>query len=256
MSSYGIWLSAAGMKVQDHRQSLIANNMANAETTGFKHDLAVIRQRRVESQESPTGMSYMHPVLDGLPGGIDIRSTFHNFAQGLSQHTERPLDVAIEGEGFLSVTDGEVTRYTRDGELAVNSESKLVLSAGRGRWKVLDDAGRSIEIDPTAEAPTISADGTIRQGQTIVAKLGLFNTDDKQSLRKVGGNLFDAGDTEMTGIPGRFIPETIERSNVEIMHELVSMIEASRAYQLNANLIRIQDEMTGRAIQSVGRRGT
>ncbi len=260
MSSYGLWLSAAGMKVQDHRQSLIANNIANAQTTGFKKDLAVIRQRAVESREGARGMALIHPVLDGLPGGINVRSTYHSFAQGGTEQTGRPLDVAILGEGFFSVANGDETRYTRDGQFAINADGDLVLAAGNGRWKVLDESGSTIALDPQGEKPGIYADGTIRQGQDVVAKLGLFTTgetglpgDDKQLLRKVGENLFDAGELDMVPIEGRLEPGARERSNVDVMPELVNMIEASRAYQLNANLLRMQDEMTGRVVQSVGR---
>lgn len=253
MSSYGLWLSAAGMKVQDHRQSLIANNMANAETTGFKKDLAVIRQREVASREVAGGMKLRHPVLEGLPGGVHVRPTYKSFAQGGIEQTGRPLDVAINGEGFLSVASDNATRYTRDGEFAVSAGGELVLASGAGRWKVLDDRGNTISLDPEAPAPQIYSDGTIRQGADVVAKLGLFTTDQKQSLRKVGENLFDAGELDMVPVEGRFDAGARERSNVAVMPELVNMIEASRAYQLNANLLRMQDELTGRVIQSVGR---
>ena len=253
MSSYGLWLSAAGMKVQDHRQSLIANNMANAETTGLKKDLALIHQRAIQSRERGGSAAMVHPVLDGLPGGINVRPTYQSFAQGGIEQTGRPLDVAIMGEGFLAVAGGGETRYTRDGEFAISADGDLVLAVGNGRWRVLDDSGSTITLDPEAAAPRIYSDGTIRQGEDIVAKLGLFTTDDKQSLRKVGGNLFDAGALDMVSIEGRFESGARERSNVAVMPELVRMIEASRAYQLNANLLRMQDELTGRVIQSVGR---
>ncbi len=82
MSSYGLWLSAAGMKVNDHRQTILTNNMANAHTTGFKHDLAVVTQRRVESQESGGSAQFAQPVLDGMSGGVHVRPSFQVFAQG------------------------------------------------------------------------------------------------------------------------------------------------------------------------------
>lgn len=262
MSSYGLWLSAAGMQVQDHRLSLIANNMANSETTGFKKNLAVVSQRQMESRENAGGMSFRHPVLDGLSGGVNIRQTYQSFAEGAIEPTGRPLDVAIQGEGFLSVSNGDQTRYTRDGELAVSGKGELVLAAGNGRWKVLDDGGSTITIDPEGQRPSIYPDGTIRQGEEVVAKLGLFTTgetglpgDGKQSLRKVGENLFDAGEMDMVPVEGQFVPESRERSNVDVMPELANMIEASRAYELNANLLRMQDEMTGNVIGTVGRIG-
>ena len=128
MSTYGLWLSAAGMKVSEHRQTLLANNMANANTTGFKRDLAVVTQRRVESQSSPAGFPFAHPVLDGLPGGVNVRPAYQSFEEGSIEWTGRPLDVAVEGDGFFAVTDGKVTRYTRDGGFTRNEKGELALA--------------------------------------------------------------------------------------------------------------------------------
>lgn len=253
MSSYGLWLSAGGMKVNQHRQTILANNLANANTTGFKHDLAVVTQRRVESQASLSGGGYAHAVLDDLPGGLNVRPTYRNFAQGPIERTGKPLDVAVQGEGFLVVSDGEVTRYTRDGALAVNADGELVLAAGEGRWRVLDNGGARIVLDEKGGPVSVSEDGTIRQDRTIVATLGVKTTDDRQALRKVGENLFDAGEASMTSVEGTFVPESRENSNFDVMHGLASMIEAARAYQLNATMLRLQDQASGQAVNTVGR---
>lgn len=253
MSSYGLWLSAAGMKVNQHRQTILANNMANANTTGFKYDLAVVEQRRVESLSAGGGGSFAHSALDGLAGGLDVRSTYQNFAQGRIERTGRPLDVAIDGDGFFAVSDGDVTRYTRDGQFTFNTDGELVMVAGQGRWKVLDDAEAPIVVDETAGEVSVLEDGTIRQGKTVVGVLGLMTTDDKQALRKIGGNLFEAKGVQMRPIAGRFVSESREESNFEIMGGLAAMIEAARAYQLNATLLQLQDQLTGQAVAKVGR---
>ncbi len=253
MSTYGLWLSAAGMKVQSHRQDVLANNLANTNTTGFKQDFAVVTQRRIESQESLQAGSFGHSILDGLPGGLNVRASHHDFAQGSIEKTGRPLDVAIDGEGFFGVTDGTSTRYTRDGQFTLNKEGELVLSAGKGKWKVLDDAGAPIEIDRAAGAFEVSQDGSIRQGRAVVARLGLFAATDEQTLAKVGTNLFDAGDEGMTPIEGRFVPKSREASNADVMSGLVQMMEASRAYQLNATMIQLQDRTTEQTVNTVGR---
>ena len=125
MSSYGLWLSAAGMKVNEHRQTILANNMANANTTGFKHDLAVVRQRLIASEARGNGATATHSVLDGLSGGVQVEATFHSFVQGRIEKTGRPLDIALHGDGFLTVSDGENTRYTRDGQLTTNAVGEL-----------------------------------------------------------------------------------------------------------------------------------
>lgn len=251
--SYGLYLSAAGMKVSDHKQALLANNMANANTTGFKQDLATVRQRLIESRENGSGFGTSHPVLDDLAGGLNVQSSFHDFSQGPIEYTNRPLDVAIHGEGFFAVENGNQTRYTRDGQFTINTAGELVLAVGQGRWRVLDDSGSRIVPDPVAEPPVISQDGTIRQGRTVLAKLGVVTTDDKQSLRKEGANLYDAGDLEMTQINVKLATKSTEGSNVDPMHGLATMIEATRAYQLNSRLIEMQDRMTDEAITTIGR---
>ncbi|MBI4716761.1 MAG: flagellar hook-basal body protein [Planctomycetes bacterium] len=255
MSSYGLWLSAAGMKVNDLRQTIHANNLANAQTTGFKQDLAVVRQRRVASEETPGGMSFAHPVLDGLAGGVNVRPVYHSFTPGPIEHTGKPLDVALQGKGFFAVSDGKVTRYTRDGEFARSRAGELVLAAGDGRWKVLAEGGAPIVLSETGGAVSISAGGDVRQGALAAGKLAVFAAADEQGLRKTGENLFDAGEVEMTPLEARLIPEAREESNYDVMTGLATMIEASRAYQMNATMIQLQDQATGEAVTRVGRVG-
>ncbi len=252
MSSYGLWLSAAGMKVNDHRQTILTNNMANAHTTGFKHDLAVVMERKVASQEAAGGARFAQPVLDGMSGGVHVRSSHHVFAQGPIEGTGRPLDAAIAGDGFFTVSNGTDTRYTRDGRFTVNTSGEVVMAAGSGKWKVLDDAGAPVVVDEAAGAPSVSSDGTIRQNGAPIATLGMVTTDNLQSLRKSGENLFEAtGD--MTPIAPRLETESLEGSSFDVMQGLASMIQTTRAFQLNATMVRIQDELSGQAISRVGR---
>jgi len=253
MSTHGLWLSAAGMKVNEHRQTLLANNMANASTTGFKQDLAVVWQRAVESRESAAGATFAHPVLDAMAGGLHVRPTFQSFAQGPIEATGRSLDAAIEGEGFFTVRDGEITRYTRDGQFTINRSGELVLSSGDGRWRVLDDGGRPISLNPEGSEAAIAADGTLRQNGATVAKLGLVTSENKQSFRKTGHNLFELKQGETIPAGGRIVAEAREGSNFEIMTGLANMIEVSRAYQLNANMLQLQDQVTGQAVSTLGR---
>ncbi len=253
MSSYGLYLAAAGMKVSDHQQAIHANNLANANTTGFKQDLALVLERKIESESSPSGQAYAHPVLDGLGGGVNVRPSRHNFAQGSLERTERPLDVAISGKGFFEVSDGKETRYTRDGVFTISAAGELVMSAGGGRWKVQSDAGTPIAIDSSAGPVRISGDGTIRQGEEVVSKLGIRSADNLTALRKVGENLFDGSDTKMKSIDGLFVSGARESSNYDAISGLASMILASRQYQMNATMVQMQDDLDGQAISTVGR---
>lgn len=253
MSSYGIWLSAAGMKVNQHRQTIIANNIANVSTTGFKRDLAVIMQRAVESRSGLGSQGMSHSVLDELAGGLNVRPSVHTFAQGPIERTNKPLDVAIEGDGFFEVGDGTVTRYTRDGEFTVSASGELVLAAGNGHWRVHDEDGSPISFEADGGAVEIVQNGAVRQGGTLVAQLALVTTDNKETLTKVGENLFDAGKREMTPALGRIIAQSREESNVDAALSMVTMIEVARAYQLNATMLQMQDQMTAQAVSTLGR---
>jgi flagellar basal-body rod protein FlgG len=254
MSSYGMWLSAAGMKVNEHRQNVLANNMGNANTTGFKQDIAVVRERRVESQAGPGGFRFAHPVLDGLSGGVNVRPSHHDLGQGPVERTNRPLDAAIVGEGFFAVDDGVATRYTRNGSFAINSVGELVSTAGDGRWRVLDESGGVVTVDPSAGAVEITDGGAIRQGGETIARIALSAPDRPDALRKVGETMFEA-DAAATMRPanGQVTAGSLENSNFDVMRGLASMIEVTRAYQLNATMIQLQDEVTSRAVSTVGR---
>ena len=252
--SYGLWLSAGGLQVNRYRQEIVTNNLANVETVGFKRDLAVIHERPVESQGTAAGPRYAHQLLDRLSGGNWVRPTYTNFDQGDLVRTGGDLDTAIHGDGFFTIRDGNNTRYTRDGRFTLNPQGELVMVAGQGRAKVLDTAGRPITLDPGGGEIAIGRDGSIRQGKTLVARLGVVEFADRQALGKVGGNLFTAVGTRPTApqnseVHGGFI----ERSAQNPLTGLVEMIEVSRALELNARMISLQDQTIGQAVNTVGR---
>lgn len=255
--TYGLWLSAGGMQANEYRQSVLANNLANANTVGFKKDLAVMRERAVESRTAVDGGGFVHPLLDGLSGGTFVAPTLHSFANGSLETTGNPLDATIDGEGFFTVRVGNDTRYTRDGRFTVNEKNELVMVAGNGRHKVLDQAGAPIVLLPaSAGAARIESDGSVRQGRTVVARLGVAEFADRNELRKVGANLFRAtGERPLPATRSKLVPGSVEQSNADPIMGLAEMIEVSRAYQLNAQMISLQDTMIGQAVSRVGRIG-
>jgi flagellar basal body rod protein FlgG len=241
------------MQANEYRHALIANNLANMETVGFKRDLAVIHERLVESKTNPNGLRYADPLFDGQTGGPWVRPTYHSFEQGPLVHTGGTLDVAVQGPSFFTVRDGEQLRYTRDGRFSINERNELVTVAGQGRIKVLDDAGNPIVV-PDKDV-TISANGTVRSGGAVVARLGLVDVDDTRKLRKVGMNLFSGTDAQRRPATGRLANGFVEGSTVSPVQGLATMIEVSRAYETNARMISLQDTMNGLAVSRVGRIG-
>lgn len=251
--SYGLWLSTAGMQVNEYRQTVMANNLANTNTTGFKQDFAVFMERAVESVASGKHR-FSHDVLDGLSGGTFVRPTVHTFAQGDLDQTDNPLDVAIFGKGFLSVQDGEDTKFTRDGRMTINGKGELVLAAGGGRLRVLDDQGQPIRVDLDAgESFRITPDGQFWQGDDSIAKLGVAEFEDRTQLVKIGGNLYSNYGSKLKSSTSELRAGYVEQSTANPMSGLAEMIETSRAYQLNANLISLQDTTIGQAVNTVGR---
>ncbi len=256
--SYGLWLSAAGLQASEYRQAVVANNLANINTVGFKHDLAVLAERRVESQTPGGRPGPSHAVLDGLSGGTWVRPTYHSFEPGAPEPTGNPLDLAAIGTGreFFPVSDGDEVRYTRDGRFTLNDDYELVMVAGQGRHKLLDEVGLPIVLPGGEFGPVdIDANGFVVQDGAIVGRIAAVEFADTSKLRKVGENLFDANDTPHVPSDARLMQGHVERSTVDPIAGLTQMIEVSRAYQLNATMIQLQDQLTGQAVQTVGRIG-
>lgn len=249
-----LWTAATGMTAQQMNIDVIANNLANVNTTGFK-------KSRVDFQDLLYSIlrSAGTEVASGLqiPTGIQIGNgsrpvaTQRIFSQGDYTQTGNPLDVVIEGEGFFQVLkpDGTVV-YTRDGAFKRDSEGKIVTSDGF----VLEP---EITIPPDAIEINIGIDGTVSvrladevTPQTI-GTIELARFINPAGLKSIGRNLFEA--TEASGeatidIPGSeglgtLMQGFLEMSNVKVVEEMVNMIIGQRAYEINAKAIQTADEM-------------
>ena len=249
---YGLWLSAAGMAANQYRQNVSANNIANINTVGFKKDLAMLVERPVESREDGDARRFAHTLFDMLSGGTHVRPTLHSFEQGSIMTTDKPLDAMIQGQGFFQVQTEDGVRYTRAGNFARSSAGLLVTAAGG--HAVLDDSGSPISIPP-GELPEISADGQIAQGDTVLGTLGIVEFDDLSLLTKQGKNLLAASANAVprAASASKLVPRALEGSTVDPVKGLVDLIEASRAFQLNANMLSLQDTTLGRAVNEIAR---
>lgn len=246
---YGMYLSTGGMMVERHRLDVIANNLANATTTSFKRDVAYFSARAVESMSSPSGSRYRHEVLDDLGGGTFVSPTYTEFAQGEVEETGRELDIYIKGQGFLEVQSGKETCYTRDGRLTTNDEGLLVTVDGGNA--ILNGEGQPIRLDRTRDIK-IGFDGQINQGGQIVAQLKVVEFDNPHLLQKIGNSMY-ANPTQAPARAGTadLMTKALERSTVDPVTELVAMIETQRAYEANAQMIRLQDDTLGRVINGL-----
>lgn len=251
---YGLWLSADGLTAQQYRQDVIANNLANVDTPGFKPDRVAFAERMVESQ-SRNALGTRHDVLDAGTGGLFELPAYTDFEQpGGIVSSNNPLDIAIRDNGFLTVQTPDGPRYTRDGRLVMDADGTLRHGASNGL--VVDSDGRPIALDPSSKQPIkIAASGRVSQGAAVAGTLALVDFDDRQLLEKVGENLF-AGDRATPIVASVQVKQhAYESSGVEPAKTLVDMIAATRAYQMNATMITMQDQSLGRLVNDVGRIG-
>lgn len=255
---YGMYLSAAGVVSNSYRQDVIANNLANAETTGFKRDLPQFQQRLTEAQQRRLGggpMAWSDPLLEGLGGGLLATPTRVDSRPGELEHTGSPLDVGIEGDGYFAVAgkDGTGPSFlTRDGRFMTDRDGYLILSNSTGQ-RVMDPSGKPIRLAGTG-AVTVGSDGTITQNGTAAGRIGVFDVPDRAALTKRGGTLLAPPDANaIHAIPGTLRGEFVERSNVDPTTELTALMEAQRQLEANANMIRYQDQTLQKLVNEVGK---
>lgn len=250
---YGLWQSAAGMQVQEFRQAVVSNNLANVDTPGFKQDRITFQERLSASVASGLPRT-RHHVLDALPGGVFESPVYTDFSQSNLQTAQGPLDVAIEGDGFLVVRTPQGNRYTRDGRMTLDTGGRLLHQAGGA--PVMDAKGRPIILDVNAlDRVKIDPQGHVFQGELLVGELALVDFHDREALVKEGANLWSAGTQRPQPAGGALRQNAIESSGVDPVSSLVEMIEATRVYQMNANLLTLQDESLSRVVNDVGRIG-
>ena len=228
---------------------VIANNVANLNTTGFKADGNIFHEhlmpvaRAEQLRGADRRMSY---VID--------QSTWHDFSQGPVQHTGNPLDLALDGRAFLAVETPRGERYTRNGALQINSQGELVTSEGR---RVLGESGPIVfqiqdrDISVARDGTVTAREGVTATAQAVRGKLRLVSFEQPERLRKDGTSMFAA--------PDGVIPESdpsaavtqgaIEKSNVRAVVEMSRMIEVSRSYQALAGMIQQHGDLRRSAIE-------
>ncbi|MCD6262202.1 MAG: flagellar basal-body rod protein FlgG [Deltaproteobacteria bacterium] len=249
-----LWTAASGMQAQTLNIDVISNNIANVNTTGFKRSRSDFQDLLYQTVREPgTVSSSGNEIPTGIQVGLGTRpvATAKIFDQGDYKHTGGQTDIAIEGDGFFQITqpNGEIA-YTRAGAFKINSEGQLVTSDG-----FLMDP--EITIPSDAKSISIETDGTVSvilAGQTEPSEIGtieLAKFSNPAGLKSIGRNLYlqtSASGDAVTGTAGEEGFGTIaqgylEMSNVNIVEEMVNMIVAQRAYEVNSKAIQTADDM-------------
>jgi flagellar basal-body rod protein FlgG len=249
-----LWIAKTGLDAQQTRMAVVANNLANVNTTGFKQGRAVFEDLLYQNVRQPGGSSSQDTLLPSgmsLGTGVRVVATEKMFTQGSVLNTENALDVAVNGRGFLQVLkpDGEIA-YTRDGSLQRNDQGEMVTASG-----YVVQPG--ISIPDGAQAITIGSDGIVSvkfAGQATPSQVGTLELADfinPVGLQSVGENLYietAASGPAQSGTPGlnglgTLVQGALEGSNVNVVAELVNMIETQRAYEMNSKAITTNDQM-------------
>lgn len=249
---YGMYLSATGLMTNAHQQDVIANNLANAETSGFKRSMTLFEQRKLESQVLHTS-GQQSKLYDKLSGGQLLSPTWIDFTQGTMEQSSNPFDVAVSGSGFLTVKDkGGETRLTRAGELMIDRQGNLINAQGH---PILDTNKQPIKLEniPQSEL-SIGNHGEIRRGRETLATMNFVEAADPRALRPIGENLFAVtGETNLVPARGQILSGTTERSNVDPATELTKLMETQRLLETNANMIKYQDSTLSKLVNEVGK---
>lgn len=216
------------------QMDLVANNMANLNTPGYKgEDMLFVEYLDETVAQQP--LSYVQNI--GL---------VRNLEPGPMVPTENPLDLAIQGEGYFSIQTPEGPRYTRNGTFSLNAEGQVVNAAGLA---LLDNAGAPIAVPEGSGDITIARDGTISGDAGQIAQIGLVNFENEQALEKIGDGLLDAGDQLPAPVAeGEIVQGMIESSNVKGVIEMTRMIEVLRSYQSASRLINEEHRRLREAI--------
>ncbi len=245
---YGLYISAEGAHAQSKRLEVIANNLANVETVGFKRELAVFQARYAEAIEEglvPPEEGY----LEDVGGGIEFLATHTVFAPGPLRHTKQKSDVAIEGDGFFVVEKEGEQHLTRAGNFQVTANGELRTQQG---YAVLSDTGAPVVVNPADATWEITTNGSLRQ-LGMVQNLAVVRPNSYAELLKVGENLFrPLAEPEPIPLPERRVAAGyLEGSAVNATTEMTAMVEASRLLEANINMMKAQDQMLSGLVNRV-----
>lgn len=249
-----LWISKTGLDAQQTQMDVVANNLANVSTNGFKRSRAIFEDLLYQTIRQPGAQSSQQTQIpSGLQIGTGVRpvATERIHTQGNLQQTGNKLDIAIEGPGFFQVLlpDG-TTAYTRDGSFQTDNQGQVVTSSGF----VVQPA---MTIPSNAITVTIGRDGVVtvtQPGTPAPVQIGsvqLATFINPAGLQSQGENLYV--ETASSGTPSTNVPGTngagilsqgyVETSNVNVVEELVNMIQTQRAYEINSKAITVSDQM-------------
>ena len=292
-----MWTSAAGATAQSQAVEIVANNLANSDTLAFKKDLPTFKEymktveRAEDAADIPRGAIKNRDLypLDGRDQAfVVVDGTHTNYRQGNLRVTNSPLDVAIDGPGFLEVSTPNGSRFTRQGSLKMAMDGRLVTSEGYpvlasqpgglaaansattlgkndqlGQGRLPASAGdqggsaaaRFINLRDRGSNISITAAGEIYAGGDLVAKLNVVEFADLKKIRKIGSNLYESEDAANVIAPQKteLRQGVLETSNVNPVEEMTNLIKANRLFEADLKAMKTYGELLGREANDIGK---
>lgn len=251
----GIYTAGMGLQVQEKKMDVISNNLANVNTNGYKKDSAVFNSfnsilvKRINDYFVPSQPSNQ---VGNMSLSTDIGQIYTDYQQGNLINTSNSTDVAFSGDSnsffTIEVPEGseKTEKYTRDGAFSLDSTGKLVTKEG---YAVLGEYG---PIMLQRQDFVINEKGEVLENGELVDKLKIKTFKETDILRKVGSNLATVeGEAEEKPFEGKIMQGFVEGSNVNSIREMIDMISVVRAYEANQKIIKVHDEMLGRAVNDI-----
>ena len=254
--NYGLYLSANGITSTQHRMNVLANNLANANTTAFKPSAVVLGERAREPEQLNT-MTNSKRLLEQLGGGTEIAYSGLDLRQGSLENTGVRTNLAIKGDGFLHLDGGSENsqNLTRDGNLSFDAGG--ILRHEASGQAVLDDRGRQIQLDPEEQ---LRFEGFGPRGElldsgnrfTPLGQVALVQAD-HQSLTAHGQNVLKSDTALTAATDAEVIGSSLEQSATNPISGMVELIELTRQIEMNSRMIQYQDAMIGQAVTALTR---
>lgn len=226
----------------ERQMDVVANNIANINTSGFKSEAMLF-----EEYLMPVAADRDFAYPDQRLSYTQDWATIHDFTNGAIAQTGNTFDIALNGDGFLTVQTADGERYTRTGELKVDNTGLLVTNDGHA---VLSEGG-TIRFEPSETDIIFGSDGSILSSAGSKGRLRIVSFESPQQLSRQGGGLF-AGEGGTLDFETQVVQGAVERSNVSGVREMANMIRVNRSYQMLTQIMDRQDELRSTAIQRLG----
>lgn len=262
----GLYTGYTGMINEQKRLDVVANNLANAATTGYKKEGMVHQSfdHELAIKIKDTSSARLPQRIGSISLGVKVGETYTNWDQGSYQMTDNASDLALAGNGFFAISytskNGDTSiKYTRDGAFTVDNQGYLRTGDGDyvlnqyGARNSLNQPANYVRIDPNSDY-TIDNQGYIYQNDQVVGQVGVVDVADYNYISKYGENLYDIVEGGQIIDSDALIEQgCLEASNVNVIDEMVQMITLSRAYEAGQKVIQTEDSTLDKAVNSVGR---